>query len=317
MIKINFLYFQRYNCSINLITYFIIIFSFNSCIEYAPHNVDFSIKSYPDRKRDFSLWQLEAFDQHIQMSYIIKTDEEKIVVIDGGGVEQAKDLEIILNRLGGKVDFWIITHPHYDHSGALLKLIESNSINIKSIYHSELNETWVNKVEPGFYSEHKNYNKTLNSSNIPLIDLKVGNELILSEGVKLVCLSAKNEEIFSNAVNNSSLVFRIESHKKSIIFLGDLGIEGGEKLLQSIDRAKIKADYVQMAHHGQHGVDKNVYEIINPSYALWPTPNWLWDNNKNGFNTGDWQTIEVRKWMQDLNVKENYVSGLDGTVQID
>jgi beta-lactamase superfamily II metal-dependent hydrolase len=276
------------------------------------------MKSFPDRKEDFSMWQLNAFDQHVQMGYIIRTDNGKIVVIDGGGIEQAHYLERILKMLGGNVDSWIITHPHYDHSGAFLKLIESNSINIKRLYHSELNNSWVNMVEPDFANKHRRYKEIVASSNIPVEDLTAGEELMLDMGVKLICLGAKNEDIKENAVNNSSLVFKIVSLKKSILFLGDLGVKGGEKLLKSIKKDEIKADYVQMAHHGQHGVDENVYKAISPNYALWPTPSWLWFNdNGNGGNSGNWKTLEVRKWMQALNIKENYVSGLDGTIQID
>ena len=63
-----------------------------------------------------------------------------------------------------------------------------------------------------------------------------------------------------------------------------------------------------MSHHGQNGVDKDVYRIIDPEICLWPTPQWLWDNDSGtGYNTGTWKTIETRGWMQELGVKINYI----------
>jgi hypothetical protein len=47
---------------------------------------------------------------------------------------------------------------------------------------------------------------------------------------------------------------------------------------------------------------------VNPKYCLWPTPKWLWDNDQgNGKNTGPWKTLEVRSWMENLNVEKNYI----------
>ena len=62
----------------------------------------------------------------------------------------------------------------------------------------------------------------------------------------------------------------------------------------------------QMAHHGQDGVEMDVYRVIKPEICLWPTPDWLWDNVKNGVvDAGPWKTVTVRKWMEELGVKRN------------
>ena len=56
-----------------------------------------------------------------------------------------------------------------------------------------------------------------------------------------------------------------------------------------------------MAHHGQNGVEENVYEAIQPSVCLWPTPQWLWDNEG-----GSYTTPETKAWVKKLNVSRNY-----------
>ena len=117
-------------------------------------------------------------------------------------------------------------------------------------------------------------------------------------------------EIKNNAGNNSSSIYKMTVKKNTLLFLGDLGIEGGEELL-SLNKSSIKnMDYVQMAHHGQAGVSKDVYKIINPKYCMWPTTDWLWKNKD-----GIYKTDETKKWMQSLHVDKNYVAN-KGTVQI-
>ncbi len=129
----------------------------------------------------------------------------------------------------------------------------------------------------------------------------------------------KNEKILVNLVNNSSLAFKISSRSKRILFLGDLGVEGGNEILKNFSAEDLHADYVQMAHHGQDGVDKNFYEQVRATFALWPTPIWLWENNLDakGYNTGTWKTLAVRRWVEELHIKRNIVSGIEGTQQID
>ena len=91
-------------------------------------------------------------------------------------------------------------------------------------------------------------------------------------------------------------------------FLGDLGIEGGRQLLATVDPALIKSDYVQMAHHGQNGCERDFYEEVAPKGAFWCAPDWLWYNDAGkGYNTHVFKTVEVRGWMEEIGVTENYV----------
>ena len=72
---------------------------------------------------------------------------------------------------------------------------------------------------------------------------------------------------------------------------------------------RLASDYVQMAHHGQNGVDKDFYKAVAAKYALWPTPRWLWDvDSGKGKGSGPWKTLEVRAWMKELGIEKNYVS---------
>ncbi|MCR5263003.1 MAG: MBL fold metallo-hydrolase, partial [Clostridiales bacterium] len=87
-----------------------------------------------------------------------------------------------------------------------------------------------------------------------------------------------------------------------------LGVAGGEKLL-ACNGDKLKSDIVQMAHHGQNGVDRPVYEAIAPKICLLPTPQWLWDNDAGkGYDTHTWKTIVVQGWMREIGADEWYIA---------
>jgi hypothetical protein len=102
----------------------------------------------------------------------------------------------------------------------------------------------------------------------------------------------------------------------TVLFTGDLGVEGGVKALHSPFREKLRAKYVQMAHHGQNGVNEEFYRAVQPSACLWPTPDWLWDNDKGGGKgSGPWATLTVRSWMEKLGVKKHFVAK-DGLYRI-
>jgi hypothetical protein len=68
------------------------------------------IKNYPDRTADFSLWQLASFNEEVQMGYIIRTDDNQIIVVDGGGENFARHVNKYIRQLGGVVHLWIVTH---------------------------------------------------------------------------------------------------------------------------------------------------------------------------------------------------------------
>jgi beta-lactamase superfamily II metal-dependent hydrolase len=274
----------------------------------------FSISLFADAC--FDLWQLPSQTPSQMNSYVIQTENDSVIVIDGGNTGDASYLRGFLAALGNKVSHWFITHPHSDHANAFIEIIQSPAdLKIENILGSMPEEEWIEKYEPTELYTIKDLNKALKESNRKMYELVPG-QLIEIDGIKIEILSTVNPEIIYNPINNSSLVMKITDDCKSVLFLGDLGVQGGNKLLEGPLSNKLKSDYVQMAHHGQNGVNKEFYEKVGADYALWPTPLWLWNNdNGGGKNSGPWKTLEVRQWMKELGVKENYVSAF-GIVKI-
>lgn len=270
-------------------------------------------------KPTFTLWQLPEQTHSQMMSYVIRGIGGKLIVIDGGVAGDAPYLRGFLAALGNKVDIWIISHQHDDHFGALGEILKSpRDLNIGRIYSSTLDAEWIKEhCGEGEYKSWIDFEESLRTAGKRIIELRLGGRMNV-DGVNIEVLGVVNPEIRPNGINNSSLVLRVWDSSKSILFLGDLGPEGGEKLLKSKYRDRLDCDYVQMAHHGQNGVNLDVYQAASPKYCLWPTPTWLWDNNigGKGKGSGPWRTLEVRAWMEQLDVKANYVSA-DGLHRLD
>ena len=257
------------------------------------------------------LYQLPNQSYSQMMSYIIE-DKGHTIVIDGGTAEDSDYLVSQIKKISSNntVDAWYLTHYHKDHTDALAKyLLENdNSIKIKNIYYNFPKDKCVEQYEPNRYQDYQTITGALK---------KFENKHIVHQDdtfeygdIKIKVLRSYNQNITNNAGNNSSSVYKFNIRKTSILFLGDLGVEGGEELLSNSKNEIENIDYVQMAHHGQAGVTENVYRVINPKYCLWPTPDWLWGNKEKVYKTD-----ETKKWINKLNVKKNYIVK-DGLIHI-
>jgi len=270
------------------------------------------------KPKSFTLWQLPEQTHSQMMSYVIRTPGGEVIVIDGGTAGDAPYLRKFLAGLGNKVDAWFFTHPHSDHVDAPMAILrDPQGLKIGRIYASTLDEKAAKLYEPGDAHTVTELDTVLRDMHRTAIELAVGADFIF-DGVHFDILGIKNPELHSNYINNSSVVLRVWDAGKSVVFLGDLGPEAGHKLVSGPYGHKLKADYCQMAHHGQSGARDDVYQAIHPTYCLWTTPKWLWENDQGkGHNTGPWTTLETRKWADQLGVKRNYVTWSDGLVSID
>lgn len=265
-------------------------------------------------RNGMTLVQLHDNSSRQMMGYILET-KNNTIVIDGGLKEDAQNLIDNINSHGAKVNAWFLTHPHMDHVQAFMEVVKNTNIEIDKIYVTLNDIEWYREYEKDRIAEIEDFFEVIQSDKVKDKVEEVSlNQIIEIDNLKCEILGVKNPEITTNPINNSSMVMKFEINNNSILFLADTGKESGEKLLKN-QGSKLKSDIVQMAHHGQSGADKDVYEKIKPTICLWPTPEWLWNNNPGtGYNTGNWTTLETRQWMEELKVKTNYVEK-DGDIQ--
>ncbi len=262
------------------------------------------------------LTQLSDHSTRQMMGYILKTKNNKIIVIDGGTIDDTENLVEQINKHGGKVDAWFLTHLHDDHLGAFSNIANDEQIQIEKIYCSFNEYSWYEENEPSRAEFSKQILEILKQDNIKdkVEDVSLNQDINIDD-IKIEILGIKNPEITENAGNEQSMVVKFDTGKTTFLVLGDTGVKSSEKLLKT-QKEKLKSDIVQMAHHGQNGATKELYEQINPTICMWPTPEWLWNNDSGeGKGSGPWKTLETRQWMEELKAKKNYVEK-DGDITI-
>ncbi len=255
-------------------------------------------------------WLLQVANRSTCMmnSYFIKTPEGKNVIMDGGyyGSEDAQHLLELIKDNGGVVDIWFITHAHSDHYGALSWMLEHSDkldIEIKELYYTFPDIDWLEKAEDPkvrplvetFYAGVEKHSLNVK----PLIK----DSVIECGGMTFEILNDIKgyEDIKVNPINNTSIVIMAHFPKRNVLFLADLGVEAGDAILQDKGEAAVRCDIVQMAHHGQQGVNRRFYEAVQPKLCLFPTTDWIWNNDfGNGPGTGHLKIDETRKWMEEL-----------------
>lgn len=254
------------------------------------------------------LWMLGSATGAQNLSIVIRSPHGKLIVVDGGWEADADKLSSLILQQGGEVSAWLITHPHEDHVGALYAILNdaSRKIKIDKIYCSLATPDWYRQVSPtgaGIADQLLNAFTKLPVGTVKN-NIGRGTEIDIDD-VHIRVLNNRGTYI-NNGVNNSSLVYKMNVSGQSILILGDLAYDGGKDLIKTCTAAELKSDIVQMAHHGQQGVDQDAYALIAQTTCLWPTPAWLWNNdNGGGVGSGPWGTLTTRAWMDALGVKDN------------
>lgn len=263
------------------------------------------------------VYQLAPQTHTQMMGYVIKTPDGSLIVMDGGTAGDSAALLHLLRRLGGahpRVLAWFLTHPHSDHVHAFYDLLENHrdAFTLEHVYSHFPKRCVLEQGEPRALPTWDRYAQLRPLFAACEHTLREGERLALG-GTAWEVLYTSDPAFTRNAANNSSCVLRMTAEGLRVLFLGDLGVEGGDKLLR-MHGDTLCSDIVQMAHHGQSAVRMDVYRAVQPQICLWCAPKWLWDNNqgRRGYDSGVWDILRVREFTQQLGVHRHVVAK-DGT----
>lgn len=258
------------------------------------------------------LVMLKGTQQGQQVSIVLRTPEGKLIVFDGGTKDNASVLSQFIRDNGGEVSAWFLTHPHEDHCGALASMIEGGGmgVTIDRIYYAFAPLAFYEQYEEGYrlpfireiYQDLQGYDQSKVSYNsAPGTVVNVGS----------VSVTIMNQAYQSpiDPGNNTSIVYKADMGGRKLLVLGDLPYEAAQVLMTMYQPQDLKADLVQMAHHGQHGASYAFYQEVAPSAALWPTHSALWAERNDPYDADQTvYTIALTKsWIDSLNVRKNYV----------
>lgn len=171
-------------------------------------------------------------------SILIKTPSDENILVDGGGranAIKAKIINYLKKEKVIKIDYMISTHPHADHVGGLKDIIDEFEI--------------LNVLDSGKKYGSKtfeNYLAKINQENINFKTPKQGDRIRLKDS-EIIFLHP-DEDIDSESINNSSIVFVYRYGKQIFLFTGDIEREIKKEILK--ENPNLKVDLIKVPHHG-------------------------------------------------------------------
>ncbi len=253
-----------------------------------------------------AIHMLQSVEDTICDSFIITTEDGKVIAIDGGHTAETDYFIEYLKAVTGQrkphIDAWFLSHPHNDHVQVFNEVAENRTRQVtfdKVMLNYVPYELYESRGQQEGMEMVSAFNRISKAFPEKVQILNTGDIFNIGEAKITVLYTADPSFI---DVNEHSVIFRMDLGGTSILFTGDAQVNAGNKTIEQWGSSGLlDCDICKMAHHGQDGVDKNFYEAVSPEICLWPTPTWVYENTN-----GNLKTLEVRAWMEELGVKKHY-----------
>ena len=263
----------------------------------------------PEASEGSRLWAIPscAFPDVNQMSFIIRTRDGKLIVVDGGrqgnGRHLVECIEAAAGRKNPTVDLWLFTHLHVDHYGAPLEISSNpelrSRIKVKLFCHHLLDEKFYTEISreknPAFAKPRAALLEFGEAFGGRTQSVEAGDIFDVDEcRVTVIRVpGAENRELMN--MNDTSVVYRLDcGGRPSVLFLGDSEwVANGD--LEKLDPALLHADIVQVGHHGCGNVSKEIYRRTGARIGIFQLSNHFWYSDKGDglgtHNTGVSRTV--------------------------
>ncbi|MBA1335074.1 MAG: Metallo-beta-lactamase superfamily [Firmicutes bacterium] len=186
-------------------------------------------------------------------SALIEFPNNMTMLIDGGNRPDGKAVVSYLKRAGiDSIDFLIATHPHEDHIGGLIKVVED--IPVGKVYMPRITHTSNTFMQFISLLRDKGHDLYRARSGVVILD---------EDGLKVEML-APNRDSYEK-LNNYSAVVKVSYRDTGIIFMGDAEKESE----MEINPLKAKAQIIKIGHHGSgSSTSPEFLQAVNPGYAV-------------------------------------------------
>ena len=169
-------------------------------------------------------------------SLIILETGEKILIDAGPSNQVQSELAKILPTYDRYLDLLIISHGDKDHIAGFVEILERYSVGAV-IGTGRKNETEI----------YQSISAKIKAKQIPFLGLKEKDSIQIGT-VKLTILAPSEQEVFSGAQNEASLVLLLQNSTYNILYTGDIG-EAVEKRIAQ-DYPNLHVQVLKVAHHG-------------------------------------------------------------------
>lgn len=211
------------------------------------------------------------------MGYIIHTNANRFVVIDGGHGEDAEGLIRLMQRESGdecpEIAMWILTHPHDDHADALIRIAGCETLK------SKVNIRRIAFNLPVTFPQNRGADCERTLQAIHLLPEELPCEHICPKTGDKIEVDGLQFEFFfcqddleCTDPNELSLVFRVSGTglKKSVMFTGDAYPLTMDRIMKKYTTQQLRSEICQAAHHGLNGGGSAFYQAVAADTVLVP-----------------------------------------------
>ncbi|MBO5349386.1 MAG: DNA internalization-related competence protein ComEC/Rec2 [Clostridia bacterium] len=198
-------------------------------------------------------------------STLIITPSNKKILIDGGGSENGEDyvgknilLPYLLDRRIKKLDYMIISHFDSDHVAGLFKILQE--LKVQQVIISKQIEDSEN---------YQKFLKLVKEKKIVVKQVRTGDRILIEKNFFIDFIWPSEVQIAENALNNNSVVCKLNYNNFSMLFTGDIEKIAEEKILDEVNNNLLEADSLKVAHHGSKTSSiEEFIEAVKPKIAL-------------------------------------------------
>lgn len=191
----------------------------------------------------------------------------KNVLIDGGLPDAGNRILSYLEGLNvTKVDLMIATHPHEDHVGGLITILNS-SIGVDQVLFN--NETRTNNSQE-LYLEFLTLARDKNLTAAcrgQIYKLTESANLTVLNPVQPFQFNQSSTTINEDIVNANSIVVRLQAGNTSFLFTGDAEVRAEQSMLAA--GLDVRSDVLKIGHHGFRDANTPAFlDKVKASYAV-------------------------------------------------
>jgi len=161
--------------------------------------------------------------------------QDAAVLIDAGPTDTGEETVRYIRNYTDSIDYMILTHPHEDHIGGAVKII--NNLQVKNVIMTDASNDVVT---------FSRLIGVIEDSGVRVLQAQPGNTYG-ADGINLQILAPLAD---FDDFNEYSVVTRVEYKDVSMIVPGDAETRSEELMLETYQRGELDADILKLGHHG-------------------------------------------------------------------